>query len=80
VFALPALVLLAVAAAPVATAAELEPVPAARPAEASRISAVALAGVAALQRDDGLFADPTGRVVGSSGLPTLAWGRAPRRR
>jgi hypothetical protein len=48
-------------------------VPAARPAEAARISAAALAGVAAPQRDDGLFADPTGRVVGSSGLPTLAW-------
>jgi hypothetical protein len=58
--------------APAATAAGLEPVPAARPAEAARISAAALAGVAAPQRDDGLFADPTGRVVGSSGLPTLA--------
>ncbi len=64
---------LLVAAPPAATAAELEPVPAARPAEASRISAAALASVAALQRDDGRFSDPTGRVVGSSGLPTLAW-------
>jgi hypothetical protein len=37
------------------------------------ITTGALAGVAALQRDDGLFADPTGRVVGSGGLPTLAF-------
>ncbi|MEP6953868.1 MAG: hypothetical protein ABI950_07400 [Solirubrobacteraceae bacterium] len=38
------------------------------------ITAGALAGVMALQRDDGLFTDPTGRLVGSGGLPTLAFG------
>ena len=49
--------------------------PAARAAQdPSAITAGALAGVTALQRDDGLFTDPTGRVVGSSGLPTLAFG------
>ncbi len=49
------------------------PVPLARPAEAARISAAALAGLAAAQRADGRFDDATGRVVGAGGLPTLAW-------
>ncbi len=48
-------------------------VPLARADEAARISAVALAGLAAAQRADGRFDDATGRVVGASGLPTLAW-------
>ena len=62
---------LALAVAGVALAA-----PAARAAapDPGAITAGALAGVTALQRDDGLFDDPTGRVVGSSGLPTLAFG------
>jgi hypothetical protein len=45
----------------------------ARADEAARISATALAGLAAEQRADGLWDDATGRVVGASGLPTIAW-------
>lgn len=41
--------------------------------EADRITAAGLAGVEARLRPDGRFDDPTGRVVGAGGLPSLAW-------
>lgn len=61
-----------VAAGPPATA-RADSVPPARAPEITRISSAAFAALGERQRDDGLFADPTGRVVGSGGLPTLAW-------
>jgi hypothetical protein len=63
--------LLALAGSAVARA--LEPVAPARAAEASRIASAALAALLERQRPDGRFVDPTGRVVGGGGLPTVAF-------
>ena len=54
-------------------AAALETVPHARPADAARIGASALAALHARQNEHGHFADATGRQVGGGGLPSIAW-------
>jgi hypothetical protein len=48
-------------------------VPLARDAAAERIVDAALASLATRQRESGLFADQTGRLVGGEGLPALAY-------
>jgi len=70
------LLLLALATSSVSSARAAVPAPhgpAAREAAVTRVSSAALAAVAERQREDGLFADQTGRLVGAGGLPTLAW-------
>lgn len=64
---------LVAAVLPAAPAAALLPVPHARVADVETLGRTALAGVARHQRPDGLFPDPIGRLVGGTGLPTLAW-------
>ena len=54
-------------------AAALETVPRARTADADRIGSTALAALGRLQKENGHFADATGRDVGGGGLPSIAW-------
>lgn len=60
-------------AAAVPAARAMTAVPVARVADADALGRTAFEGLAASQRPDGLWDDPVGRVVGGSGLPTLAW-------